>query len=695
MRKIITWTLYFLAIFVPLTFTTINSELFEFPKFILLLSGTLIITLAWAFDLYQTRNWKIKLSFMDYSILAILITQTLATIFSIHPYTSFWGYYSRFHQGLLTTICYTIIYFAAVKWLDTKSTHKLIKISVGTAFFVSLYAILEHFGIDKNLWIQDVQNRVFSTLGQPNWLAAYVIPNIFLTMYLFNFSSFRGSASSRAKSRDLDSSTLVGMTIFSVLFVTLLFTRSRSGLLAFALSFVTYWLLTLRNFSFAKIKQSFFLYSIFSLFVLVLAGSALSPSLASYFTRRIPVNSPAPTGTVLETGGTESGTIRQIVWTGAIQLIKEHPILGTGPETFAYTYYWDRPVAHNLTSEWDFLYNKAHNEYLNIAAGAGLVGLAGYLSWHLAMLVASFTRVPPSKKVKHESGDRLRSVYPVLGATIVSFTITNFFGFSVIPVYLLTILVAAMPSALTDLGSKDAPRSGIEYQTSLFQYSIFFVLCSVILLYPLRLFYADYLYAKGKAYLDASQPAVAIPLLERALSYRPQEDLFLSSLGEAYSVMAVASAQSKDTVQQTKVGIYVDHALAAAQVTRAHNPWHLNYFKSRAKIYLTLATIDPKYNTAAKSELERARELAPTDPKLAYNLGLVDSRVGDTTQAAKELEDAIRLKPDYPDPYYALTLLYEQTKQTSLIPDLLKNAKANLATYSAVLKEKIDKYTPN
>jgi O-antigen ligase len=673
MRKIITWTIYLLAIFVPLTFTTINSELFEFPKFILLLSGTLIITIAWIFDIYLTRNWKMKLSLMDYSILAILATQTLATIFSIHPYTSFWGYYSRFHQGLLTTISYTIIYFAAIKWLDTKSTQKLIKISIGTAFFISLYAILEHFGIDKNLWIQDVQNRVFSTLGQPNWLAAYLIPNIFLVFYLHQIKERRWPS-------------LYSIFLFLALFVALLFTRSRSSLLAFALAFVAYWLLTLRSFSFPKIKNSLLLTSIILFLTTIFAGSALTPPILSTIYHSTSTISPAPTGTTLETGGTESGTIRQIVWTGALQLIKERPILGTGPETFAYTYYWDRPVAHNMTSEWDFIYNKAHNEYLNIAAGAGLIGLIAYLSWHLAMFLAIFTRVPPTKKVKHDEPDRLRAIYPVLGATIISFTVTNFFGFSVIPVYLLTTLIAAMATSIKQEPIKD-PTTHSMYRLATILLGLF------SLFFPLRLFYADYLYAKGKSYLDAGRPAVAIPLLEQAVSYRPHEDLFLSSLGESYAVIAVASAESKDTVQQTKTGTYLEHALAAAEQTRTDNPWHLNYYKSRAKIYLTLAALDPKYNSLAKNELDRARQLAPTDPKLAYNLALIDSRLGLLDQAAKELRAAITLKPDYPDPYYALTLLYEQTKEVSQIPDLLKSAKTNLATYSAQLKEKIDKYT--
>ncbi|PIR99177.1 hypothetical protein COT87_00805 [Candidatus Collierbacteria bacterium CG10_big_fil_rev_8_21_14_0_10_44_9] len=640
MQSIIVTTLYLLSIFVPLIFTTINSELFEFPKFILLLSGTLVITVAWIIHILKTRDYQItrakNISPIHIGILAVLITQIISTLFSINPYTSFWGYYSRFHQGLLTTICYTIIYFAAVKWLDNKSTLKLIKISVSTAIIISLFAISEHFGIDKNYWIQDVASRPFATLGQPNWLAAYLLPNIFLTLYLHQTST---------RAKNISPPHYI---VFLVLITALLFTKSRSGLLAFSLSYLTYWLLIARQFSFAKIKRSLIIFTI-PTFIAIFAN-------IPHFTRIIPVNYPAPQGTTLETGGTESGNIRKIVWTGALRLIIKHPILGTGPETFAYTYYWARPTAHNLTSEWDFLYNKAHNEYLNIAATTGILGLLAYLSWHLAIIFVSLKQIAHTKKVSQDKEDSLRMFYPVLGASVVGFTITNFFGFSVIPVYLMMILIAALPNIIIN----------VPLEAKYFSPAYIFIL--IILIYPLRLFLADIYYARGKA-------TNSIHLLQKALAIRPGLDLYHAQLGEI-------SASKGQT----------DLALHELAINKTLNPYHLNFYKSRAKIYLTLANIDPKYYIQAAEELESARTLAPTDPKLAYNLGLVYIRLDKNNPSIKNLQDALTLKPNYAEPYYALTLLYEETKQTNLIPPLLKSATANLATYSAQLKAKIDRY---
>ena len=708
MRRLITYTLYALVILIPLTFTDINSELFEFPKFILLLSATLIIAVTWILHSYLQHDFSLfpkdsgkSSQLIHYSILAILLTQAIATLFSIHPYTSFWGYYSRFHQGLLTTICYTVIYFAAVKWLDTKSTQKLIKISVRTAIFIGLIAVFEHFNysltcvlmsglahmknasdhIIKNTscWGANTNplNRSFATIGQPNWLAAYLIPHIFLIFYLYQ--------TDKNKNIWKKISTIVS---FSALFAALLFTKSRSGLLAFALSFLVYALLILRTYGWGKIKSSLLWTVGFLGLICLIFGTPVSPSLKSFYTHETTpaIETAGGVGTALETGGTESGTIRKIVWTGALKLIEQHPLFGTGPETFGYTYYWTRPISHNYTSEWDFLYNKAHNEYLNIAAGAGLIGLFAYLLWHFAICQISLTTIPKSKKVRDDENDYLRALYPVLAASIVGFFVTNFFGFSVIPVYLIMTLVSVLPTTL-------AKKEVVDEPTTISHYVIIFIASvTLIIALPIKLFSADYFYTYGKAALDAGRPGAAIPLLNEAINDRPTEDLFISSLSESYALLATASFTATNSAVKAETSTYISQALALADKTRIHNPWQLNYFKSRAKVFLTLATIDPKYNQGAADELEGARKLAPTDPKLAYNLGLVYTRLGRGADAVAQLQDAINLKKDYADPYYALTLLYEQTKQTDKIIPLLKDAKTNLATYSAQLRDKITKY---
>jgi len=221
-------------------------------------------------------------------------------------------------------------------------------------------------------------------LGQPNWLAAWLTALLPLT---WAFSS-----DPNIKNQKLNIKFLFWVLLSSLFFLTILFTKSRSGLLGFGTASLIFWTLYLlislkakKGFDFLHV---FLIFNISFLILTVLVGTPWTPSVSQFLNHKISINNLSAqagdqletAGPALEVGGTESGTIRKIVWEGALEIWKHYPILGSGVETFAYSYYNFRPAEHNLISEWDFLYNKAHNEYLNLAANSGSVGLISYLT---------------------------------------------------------------------------------------------------------------------------------------------------------------------------------------------------------------------------------------------------------------------------------------------------------------------------
>jgi len=112
---------------------------------------------------------------LDIPLILFLAANLISFAFSIDKNMSLFGYYSRFNGGLFSLLAYSLLYWAFVSNLSGEEAFKIItRCLLPSTLIVSLYAILQHFGIDKNIWVQDVQNRVFSTLGQPNWLAAFL-----------------------------------------------------------------------------------------------------------------------------------------------------------------------------------------------------------------------------------------------------------------------------------------------------------------------------------------------------------------------------------------------------------------------------------------------------------------------------------------------------------------------------------------
>ena len=80
-----------------------------------------------------------------------------------------------------------------------------------------------------------------------------------------------------------------------------------------------------------------------------------------------------------------AGTGRGIVWKNCITLIRETPVIGSGPGTFAV-----RHEPYNTTQYFDF----AHNDFLQIGVCQGLVGLALYVAFLVSLAVRAL-RVAP------------------------------------------------------------------------------------------------------------------------------------------------------------------------------------------------------------------------------------------------------------------------------------------------------------
>src|SRR3989344_2165292 len=112
--KTIRLTFYSLFFVVPLIFLPGHVELFQFNKMITVYLGTIIITALWLIRMVIKKRILLRKTPLDLPILLFLFSQVLSTILSIEPHTSLFGYYSRFHGGLLSTISYILLYYEFV-----------------------------------------------------------------------------------------------------------------------------------------------------------------------------------------------------------------------------------------------------------------------------------------------------------------------------------------------------------------------------------------------------------------------------------------------------------------------------------------------------------------------------------------------------------------------------------------------------
>ncbi|MBP7768342.1 O-antigen ligase family protein [Candidatus Woesebacteria bacterium] len=686
---------------VPFFFTFNTEELFEFNKMMLTYAITICIVFLYCIKMLIHKRILFTKTALDIPIALFVLSQLLSTIFSIHPLTSLGGYYTRFHGGLLSTISYAALYYVFVNTMERKYLKGFFISVLASAGVVSIYAILEHFGFsfscylatggvsgETTCWIQDVKTRVFASFGQPNWLAAYLITLLPLITY-----------STYAAQKILYKIPAGILTV--LFFIAILFTRSRSGFFGMGVGMGLFALLLTLVVVVKKsslqpkkiLKDAGFLFVIFTICTVFLftIETPFTPKISAFFAKKQPAtttspatpNPAAPAVNRLEEGGTDSGEIRKIVWTGALRVWKRYPIFGSGVETFGYSYYLDRPVEHNNVSEWDFLYNKAHNEFLNFLATTGIVGFVSY-----CFLLISFAYITSKRSFVAFKQSRYTAslLYGSLLSGIISLSISNFFGFSTVMVSILLFLFFAV-SEIFEAVPKAVSQTTDELDVT--QYALLSVisLIAVLLLFKTYNYWtADMAYTRGHILLSQGEIQAGLIEMQIATSKNPEEALFYDTLADQYATYALHYANVGDATAAAELS---KEAVAASDLVLQLNPSQLNFYKTRARILINLSQINPQLLEQAKEVLTTATKLAPTDAKLVYNLGLIEVWQDNMQAGMEYFKKALELRPGYDTVRTQLADMYIANKNYPAALEQLEYIVTNINPNDAVARAKI------
>lgn len=726
-NKAIELIFYALFITVPLAMHPKTNELFEFNKMWLVFIYSLLIFFLWSSKMIIQKRFEVRRTPFDIPLLLFLLSQIISTVISLDPHTSFWGYYSRFNGGLLSTISYIFLFYAfATNILTTdkeeslKKMYKMLIASVVSAVLVSLWGLPSHFGYDPTClvfrgsfdvacWTEAFQPkiRMFSTLGQPNWLATFLAIIIPITVALL-INEFR-----KIKKLELNRTLLLTIIycLFSILFyLDMGWSLSQSGFIGFwagnILFCFLFSLLILKKNNFSVIKtvkqKAFIALSLIQITFLLTTFLTVNPipQLRNYSlsylktqlsqSKNESINANAKPSTqqpiqsaqpALEAGITGSGEIRKIVWKGAIEIFKANPLFGTGVETYAFAYYKYRPLEHNLTSEWDYLYNKAHNEFLNYLATTGAFGLGTYLFFISSFLFFALKYM----FFQFKKGVVGNPFLPALFGSFIGILVSNFFGFSVVIVNLLMFFIPLFYWSLTNpnakffvlpINSKEdfVPSSISTGQIMAMLFSAIFSLYSIFFL--VNYWNADVNYALGYNYQQINEFSQANPYLEKAVAMRSGEDLYKNELSVNLAALSIGFAQQKDKENTT---LYATRAKEMSDSVSQRNPNNVVYWKTRTRVMFSLGQLNPVFINDAISAIEKSHQLAPTDAKITYNQALIYDQAGQKEKAIALINETIKLKPNYRDAYYAKalflsTMIEKEEKNSPRISEYKKEA---------------------
>jgi O-antigen ligase len=402
-----------------------------------------------------------------WGVLAYFTVLVFYTVFSIAPWASFFGI-SGASQGLLTYLSYFGVFvFALVVLPKEKHVQVFSWLRVINVVVVS-YALIQRMGFDPLafLWNTDAfLQRSFSTLGNPNWLAAFIV----LTVPLFFHNKLRN--------------------VWPFLFLNglaLLMTGSKAAFLA-----VVFMGALAMGLSWKKFLPKW--KSIITFLIIALVGVGLSlfflyPNLFAL---------------------TRSLHSRQIIWANTWKAVSENP-WGYGLETMRLVY-----PRFNTPELWSYEdprshIDNPHNQMLELLVETGPLGLLLFY----AMLGGI---VFPALRKNENDITRL------LALGVVGYTMTNLFGFKVVPNEVvfwlfLGMLIVAKQGHDSDISSRFPVR-----------YSIFGSIFLAVLSFALMVstfFHGQHFYAntKSKPLAAALFPYDRTLLLDASLKLLTEKD---------------------------------------------------------------------------------------------------------------------------------------------------------------------------
>lgn len=360
------------CVVVPCLFTTRLEAVFVVPKLVALWAVlALSLAVVAAGVLFSGRLPRGARLFVPVDVLvaSFVVLNVAAWAFSTDRRQSLYGERLQY-QGLLTVLLYVGFFYVARLSLTDARRMRLLALAIAVgATLVSGYALVQKAGLDP-IWEGFLPDgRVFSSIGQANALAAYLVPAIPLSASLV--------FGTKAVWQGLV------LTAVAAMIAALSLTLSRGGYLACPLMLVVLavgWRQELRA-RMRHVSYGLALALVAAATIVAVAQPARATVAESW--RRIVASTDFSTHF--------SARFHLDAWHVAARIAADHPVLGTGQETFPdiFPEYSHAVLPPDRASALDaFRVESPHNVYLGIAAGAGFPALAAYIGIIAAFVVA-------------------------------------------------------------------------------------------------------------------------------------------------------------------------------------------------------------------------------------------------------------------------------------------------------------------
>ena len=627
---------------VPLSFWLPANESFETPKTV-----NFYVLIAFALALFISRQalsgrFFIKTTSFSLPVAGITLVVFLSFLKGVflnqHAFPMHW----QFFKFILANC---VMYFLMVNVFSKKDIPKLLYFLLVSHFIVTTYGLLQYLGVDFIKWVSFGEGRVYSTMGNPDYMAAQfsVLIPIMIALIISPINKIN---------------KLMVTLYLCFMFILIIVSHGRGAWLGFLGSLIYMFIILGTSYGreFFKRNRAF-----------ALGIAAFVVFLAVIFSFPNPLNKNSQTIVDRLKSGfsltNNSVAVRLFYWESALQMAMKNPLLGAGIGGFSLnTSYFQRKVfdrwekaAPDMARQVEphvELYT--HNDYLQTLSETGFTGLGMYLWLFAAILFMSL------KNAIKENDAVIKNILIGISGAVVAFLINSMLNFPWRVAPTLTLLwsifaIFSLSETRTTYGV-----SGDKFKTWLPSLAI--ILALVFSSMQLNSLLANSCIRAGQAAFMNKDYEGSRKTFERALNSNPRGTDIIELMlyaGNAYNAMG----NINKSVEYYNRGLLMFPNFIESHYNVANVYMNNNMTDQAITEYNKVLDLNPKFTSAlnnlaniyfnkedfgkAAQMYIKALKIKPESVEARYNLGAAYFRMKRYKEAYTELKTVLQYDPNY------------------------------------------------
>ncbi len=641
-------------------FSNLTTEFYDTPKFIMLtiFTGALLILTT----LKYTLNNKVVLirTPLDIPLLLLLAVGIVSTILSPSPYVSLLGNQLKIHGSLVSIIVLVIFYFVLVNNLKGARVVKwILYITTLSAVVLSVVSLVAYTGavVLPSSWTHGINFTPTGSSFSTTAILALLIPFVVTQIISGNFT---------AQILNSVFLTLFGITIA----LTGTFSTWIAGALALLLTLLT-------NFDYRKIMN------IKPVTLVALAIPLVAVALITILSFIPPVGKAQnPLYSQAKNFPQEVQLPFISAWKISVSAFRDTPFWGTGPGTFLFDFTSYKPIEYNQTKLWNLRFDTSFNEYMQVLATLGGVGLIALLSLTALFASSAYSSLTkgdnPLKTALAISGLTLFVILALHSSTLVVWIIGL--------IFLASFMVLNLSESSTSWGSTSTPK---QILSKIASFSIsdsstetikIDALPSILLTISLGLVLftgyfggkfalADYHHRLALNAVATNNGILAYNELVAAEKLNGVNDLYRTDLAQTNFALANAIASAKAPTEASPTGTLTDQdkqniqvllqqSINEGRIATTLSPKSAVNWEILALLYRQISGVAQNALVFSLDSYGKAIFQDPLNPLLRLNVGGTYYAIKSYDLAIRFFTDSINLKPDFANGYYNLSVAY-------------------------------------